>query len=383
MTGFRFLLVAQFISAFVDNMILFVAQAMILRDDFPSWYLQLVQATFLFAFIILSPWVGRLADRFAKRMILLLGNSVKCAGVMLLMLGLDPALSYAVVGVGAVIYSPAKYGILPWLAKTDHQLLYANSRMESFTIMAILAGASAGGWLAGHSIFMAMGICIGLYLLSALLCLGIPSNSGNVRVGFTGAVRKFIQDFRTVLVVPSGRFSLLGTSGFWMAAAVLRLSVFTWLPLAYGIKDTATIGLMITLSGVGLMLGAVLTPRIIPVGNVSRVIGFGALMGISLMILPQMPFLSLALLVQTACGCFGGLYVIPLNATLQRVGDQTVGPGKIVAIQNLATNGSMFIGVLLLLASSWMEVPVVWAMTTNGIVFLLIVGGLFLFQRVK
>ena len=85
MSGLRFLLAAQFLSAFVDNMILFIAQAIILRDAFPSWYLQLVQATFLFAFIVLSPWVGRLADRYAKRWVLVFGNSVKCMCVLLLL----------------------------------------------------------------------------------------------------------------------------------------------------------------------------------------------------------------------------------------------------------------------------------------------------------
>lgn len=383
MIGLRFLLAAQFLSAFVDNMILFVAQAVILRDAFPSWYLLLVQATFLLAYIVLSPWVGSLADRFAKRWILVLGNAVKCMGVLLLLVGIDPAISYAAVGIGAVIYSPAKYGILPWLTKSDTQLLSANAQVEGFTIMAILSGAALGGWLADYSIMISLCICIGLYVLSAIFCIWIPTNPENIDIKFSNAIGKFRQDLKAVLAVPVGRFSLLGTSGFWMASAVLRLAVFIWLPLAFGIKDNATIGMMVMLSGVGLVFGAVMTPRLVPFGNVTRVIAFGTMMGISLMALPWIPFLPMALALQTVSGSFGGLYVIPMNTLLQRVGEQTVGTGKIVAIQNFAENVFMFGGVMLFLASSWAGVPVTWSMTVNGVALLMIVGVLFHFRKVS
>lgn len=382
MTGFGYLLTAQFLSAFVDNMILFVAQAIILRDAFPSWYLQLVQATFLFAYIVLSPWVGRVADRYAKRNVLLLGNGVKCIGIMLLLASVDPAVSYAVVGLGAVIYSPAKYGILPWLTNSDKQLLKANAQVEGFTILAILTGAVAGGWMSDRSISLSLGICCALYVFSALLCLGIPLNPGNCQIKFQNAVSAFRQDVATVLQVPAGKFSLLATSGFWMASSVLRLAVFAWLPLAFEIHDNATIGMMITLSGIGLIVGAVLTPRLVPVGNVSRVIGFGALMGVSLMALPWIPRLPFALALQMLSGSFGGLYVIPMNAMLQRVGEQTVGTGKIVAIQNFSENVFMFFGVTMFLAASWAGIPVAWSMTMNGTALMLIVGGLFLRKNI-
>jgi len=376
MSGLRFLLAAQFLSAFVDNMILFIAQAIILRDTFPSWYLQLVQATFLFAFIVLSPWVGRLADRYAKRWVLVFGNSIKCVGVLLLLAGIDPAVSYAVVGVGAVIYSPAKYGILPWMTQSDKQLLHANAQVEGFTILAILSGAATGGWMADHSIVVALGVCIGLYLLSAVLCVGVPKNPGNDTIKFRNAVDEFRIDLAKVLAVPNGRFSLMGTSGFWMASSVLRLAVFVWLPWTFGIADQATIGMMITLSGVGLIAGAVVTPHVVPPGNVSRVMGAGLMMGVALMILPWISILPLALAMQTICGSFGGIYVIPLNAMLQRVGEQTVGTGKVIAIQNFAENSFMFVGVLLFLFASWAGLPVTWSMTANGVALLLIVAAL-------
>lgn len=371
--GLSALITAQFLSAFVDNMILFVAQAIIWRDGYASWYLQLVQATFLLSYILFSPWVGRLADRYAKRWILVLGNVVKSAGVLLLLIDVDPAVSYALVGVGAVIYSPAKYGILPFLTQSDSQLLKANAKVEGFTILAILAGAAFGGWLADQSISWALLCCLALYLISALTCAGIPIDPGNAAIKFSGALQGFKQDLAKIIAIPEGRFALLGTSGFWMASAVLRLAVFVWLPLSFGIHDNATIGMMIMLSGLGLIGGAVLTPRLIPAGKTNRVIGFGVLMAVLLVVLPWIPLLSVALVLQTVSGSFGGIFVIPLNAMLQRAGERTIGTGKVVAVQNFAENCFMFVGVILFLVASWSGVSVIWSMTVNGLVLLTMV----------
>lgn len=372
--GLVSLVSAQFLSAFVDNMLLFIAQAILWRDTYPNWYLQMVQATFLLSYILLSPWAGALADRFAKRNVLIAGNVVKSVGVLVMLAGVDPAISYAIVGIGAVIYSPAKYGILPFLTKTDAQLLRANSQVEGFTILAILLGAVFGGWLSDHSISLSIVVCLVLYVLSTVLCYWIPQNCGDKAILFSVSFQHFFQDLLIVLKEKNGRFSLIGTSGFWMSSAILRLSVFAWLPLAFQIHDNTTIALMVTLSGVGLIVGAIITPRVVPTGKTARVIFFGGLMALGLIVLPWSPSLGSALAIQTFTGSFGGLYVIPLNTMLQRVGEQTVGTGKVVAIQNFAENSFMFAGVILFLIATWLGVPVVWSMTANGLLLLIMVG---------
>ena len=206
-----------------------------------------------------------------------------------------------------------------------------------------------------------------------MLCIGIPTNPINNDIKFRNALPEFGKDIVTVVKTSRGRFSLVGTSGFWMASAVLRLAVFSWLPIAFGIHDNTTIGMMISLSGIGLIVGAALTPRLIPVGDVSRVIGAGALMGAGLLLLPWTSGLPVALMIQTLSGSFGGMYVIPLNAMLQRVGEQTVGTGKIVAIQNFAENILMLLGVLSFLAAAREGIAVTWIMTANGAALLTIV----------
>ena len=109
------LLSGQFLSAFVDNMLLFIAQAIIVREAYPEYYLPLVQGLYLAAYIFASPWVGGFSDFIPKSRVLLIGNVIKAVCLVGFLLGVNPAVSYGIYGLGSVIYSPAKYGILPFL----------------------------------------------------------------------------------------------------------------------------------------------------------------------------------------------------------------------------------------------------------------------------
>src|SRR6185436_3179119 len=57
-------------------------------------------------------------------------------------------LAYAVVGLGAAAYSPAKYGILTELLPPE-QLVVANAWIEGLTVASIVLGNVVGGMLVG------------------------------------------------------------------------------------------------------------------------------------------------------------------------------------------------------------------------------------------
>ncbi|MGX8807558.1 lysophospholipid transporter LplT, partial [Enterobacter hormaechei] len=83
------------------------------------------------------------------------GKALKYAGALLICIGTDPFLGYALVGIGAAIYSPAKYGILGELTDGE-RLVKANGLMEASTIAAILLGSVIGGLLSDWSIILAL-----------------------------------------------------------------------------------------------------------------------------------------------------------------------------------------------------------------------------------
>lgn len=376
MSPLRALLVAQFLSAFVDNMILFIALAIINRDGYPGYYLPLVQSTFLLSYIVLSPWVGRFADKQSKTKVLITGNGVKTLGILLLFFHCDPALSYAVVGTGAVIYSPAKYGILPLLTKGEEGLLQANSSLESYTIVAILAGSILGGYLSDVSITLSLAVCMVLYFLSIGMNTLIPHDTGDPDIQYKNAIQEFFFDARTLLRNTQSHYSLIGTGSFWMASAVLRMSVFAWVPLALGIHSGTHISMIIAVTGVGIAIGAFITPYLISVRTYHRTAWYGMAMGIGIMTFVFIKTLPLTILALLVVGCMGGIFIVPMNTCLQNVGHQTVGAGKTIAIQNFVENTFMLLGVGGYTLATWSGISVTGSIVAAGVILLLFVAYL-------
>ncbi|MDR7866632.1 MAG: lysophospholipid transporter LplT [Sporomusaceae bacterium] len=372
---------AQFLSAFVDNMILFIAQAIIVRDAYPAYYLPFVQSTFLASYILLSPWVGRFADKNAKATVLIAGNVVKTAGVALLLADVDPALGYAVVGVGAVIYSPAKYGILPFLTRGEDELLRANSGLESYTILAILAGSVAGGFLADLSITMALVASIVLYGASVAINTLIPKDAGNRTITYGNAVGEFFADTATLLRNPRSHYSLIGTGSFWMASAVLRMIIFAWVPLTLGITGGTEISMIIAVTGIGIAVGAIATPWLISIGTYRRTVWFGLGMGLGILAFLKVTTLPVAVALLLAVGALGGIYIVPMNACLQQVGHHSIGAGKTIAVQNFLENIFMFGGVGAYTLAAKAGVATSVSLSATGAAMLLMVGYLWVQAR--
>lgn len=375
------LFTAQFLSAFVDNMILFIVLAIIKRDVYPDYYLPFVQSTFLASYIILSPWVGRFADKKPKSNVLIIGNIVKAGGVLFLCMGVNPALSYAVVGLGAVIYSPAKYGILPFLTRSEDELLRANSGLESYTILAILAGSVAGGFLADISITLALVTCLVLYGASIGVNTIIPKNPGNRSIGYDNAISEFWSDTATLFRHPQSHYSLVGTGSFWLASAVLRMIIFTWVPITLGINSGTSISMIIAVTGIGIAIGAVITPHLVSIRNYQRTIWFGFAMGGCILSFLNISSLPVTIVFLLLIGVLGGIYIVPMNASLQQIGHRTVGEGKTIAVQNFLENSFMFIGVGIYTLAAKSGVTTHAAIGATGVVFLLLVSYMLMYIK--
>lgn len=375
------LFTAQFLSAFVDNMILFIVLAIIKRDVYPDYYLPFVQTTFLASYILLSPWVGRFADRKPKSNVLIIGNIMKASGALLLLLHGNPALSYAIVGLGAVIYSPAKYGILPFLTRGEQELLRANSALESYTILAILTGSIVGGILSDISISLSLAACLVLYALSIVINTFIPKNPGNRSIRYQNAITEFGIDCVTLLRNRQSHYSLVGSGSFWLASAVLRMVIFLWVPLTLGITSGTSISLIIAVTGGGIAIGAAITPLLITIKNVQRTIWFGYAMATCIFAFIYIKSLVFAVGFLLLIGIFGGIYIVPMNAALQQVGQHSIGEGRTIAVQNFIENSFMCLGVGLYTLAAQHGVPITISIGVTGTVLLLFVTYLLFYIR--
>jgi LPLT family lysophospholipid transporter-like MFS transporter len=339
------LLIAQFLSAFADNAILFTVIAMVMQStQLASWYVPALQSVFLVAFVVLAPWVGGFADNYPKSRVLIIANLIKAAGAGLLLCNVEPLIAYCVVGVGAAIYSPAKYGILPELA--GHQLLVkANSWIEGSTILAILLGMIVGARVADYSIVWALGGTIIIYVVSALFTVALPVRVLKHETLSGSRIIAFWRQIASFFTTPRSRFAILGGSLFWAAAATLRVIIVVWAPLVLLSKNATEIAELTLFLAVGIIAGSALVPRMIPLEHVRRARIPAYLMATFIIVLSLAESIWPARFTLFFIGMMGGMFIVPVNAALQELGQESIGSGSAVALQGFFQNLAMLLAV--------------------------------------
>jgi LPLT family lysophospholipid transporter-like MFS transporter len=365
------LLGAQFLTALADNAVLFTAVAIALQArDTATWYVPALQAGFLVAFVVFAPWVGAYADRRAKASVLLTGNAIKFGGAVAMWLGLEPVLAYAAIGVGAAVYGPAKYGILPELVSHD-QLVKANGWVEGSTIAAIVLGTVVGARIADQSTSLALLVIAGCYLASLGATLLIPRHTGAGAPASGGPVH-FVAIIRQLFLEQRARFAMLGTSLFWATSAVLRLLLVAWAPVVLATRNTADIADLTLALAVGLVIGSLVVPRLIPIDRLRRARLAAYAMGGCVLLLAAMDSVWPARGALLGIGFTGGLFIVPVNAALQEIGHRTIGSGGVIAVQNFFENVAMLASVATYTAAAGLGVPPVTALLVTGGVVLVI-----------
>ena len=353
--GFYTIMSAQFFSSLADNA-LFVAAVQLLRSSkAPEWQQAALVPMFALFYVILAPFVGAFADSMPKGRVMLISNSIKVVGCLLMLFGTHPLMSYAIVGLGAAAYSPAKYGILTELLPAS-QLVKANGWIEGLTIASIILGVLLGGQLVGQAISpmllgfdfplidtgidtapeAAISVLIFVYLLAAWFNTHIPDTGVEMRP-LPKRITSLIPDFwscNTRLWRDKlGQISLAATTLIWGVAGNLRFIVLAWAAAALGYSVTQASALQGVVA-IGMAVGAVVAslkmrledgPRVIPLG-----IGMGAL--IILLIFIDNVWIAAPFLIML--GALGGFLVVPMNALLQHRGHNLMGAGRSIAVQN-------------------------------------------------
>jgi len=374
------LLAAQFLTALADNAILFVAVAMVMQGALQGdWYVSALQGCFLVAFVVLAPWVGVFADTRSKPQVLMLANLLKAIGAGLMLLGVQPLFAYAIVGMGAAMYSPAKYGVLPELVQGDDALMKANSWVEGSTIIAILLGMVLGAAVADHSITGALACVFVIYIISAMVakCMRVLPAAHDKKGVDDGIWSSFRSTIQALLTTPRARFATLGVSLFWAAAVILRLVIIAWAPVVLLLSTSTEISLLTLFIALGIAVGALLAPRLIPMVHLrrARLAAYG--LGISVLCLVFVTDVWTARFVLFVAGVCGGLFVVPINSVLQDIGHRSVGSGHAVAVQHFFENIAMLTVTLLYtwaIASGVGAVSIMWVLGITVLLFTLIIA---------
>lgn len=362
--GFYIILAAQFLSSLGDNALLFGAIALLKQREAADWQVPALQQSFVFAYIALAPFVGAFADALPKGRVMFISNAVKAAACTLMLLGLHPLLAYAGVGLGASMYSPAKYGILTEYFPPQ-KLVWANGWMEGLTVAAIILGAVIGGLLIGDRVGGALagqlsglpfnlGIdtaadvtiaaVLGIFAAAALFNLYVPKlpidhTLPKKTLGFL--LRDFFHCFKQLWKDPLGQVSLAVTSLFWGAGTALRLIVLLWAASALGL-DMEHATQLTAVVAVGIAIGAALA-KDVPLDHCVRVLPVGIAMGLTVAAMALVTDWRIALPLLALIGAMGGYFVVPMNALLQHRGHLLMGAGHSIAIQNFNENLSTLV----------------------------------------
>jgi MFS family permease len=353
--GFYTIMSAQFFSSLADNA-LFVAAVELLRTlGQAEWQRAALVPMFALFYVVLAPFVGAFADAIPKGRVMFVSNTIKVVGCLMMLFGIHPLVSYAIVGLGAAAYSPAKYGILTELLPPS-QLVKANGWIEGLTIASIILGVLLGGQLVGPRVsHLMLGVdlpmfdsgidsapeaaiasIIVLYVIAAVFNLYIPRTAAPLQPiahGLVGLVRDFAECNSRLWRDKLGQISLATTTLFWGVSGNLRYIVLAWAAAALGYGTTQASSL-VGVVAIGTAVGAVAASVWMRLEHATRVIPMGIAMGVLVIAMNAIDNVWVAAPFLMTLGALGGFLVVPMNALLQHRGHNLMGAGRSIAVQN-------------------------------------------------
>ena len=353
--GFYTIMAAQFFSSMADNALLVAAIELLKSDNAPAWQIPALAPMFALFYVLLAPFVGAFADAVPKGRVMFFSNSIKVVGCLMMLFGSHPLLAYAVVGLGAAAYSPAKYGILTELLPPS-QLVKANGWVEGLTIASIILGILVGGQLIGPNLSplllgfdfpwvitsvdtppeAAIASMILLYAIAAVFNLYIPRTEAPLQAlngSPVALVRDFAQCNARLWADKLGQISLATTTLLWGVFGNLRVIVFAWAAAALGYGTTQASNLAGVVI-IGSVFGALLASVVMKLDRAVRVIPLGIIVGILMIGLDLVTTLWVAVPFLIVLGALCGFLIVPMNALLQHRGHNLMGAGRSIAVQN-------------------------------------------------
>ena len=351
----------QLLSAFNDNVYKNALVALIAFSAISSstgndgLLINLSAGLFILPFFLFSAFCGQLADKFEKSMLI---RRIKLAEIVIMAFGAAAFWLQSVpmligvlflMGTQSAFFGPIKYGILPQHL-SESELVGGNGLVELGTFLAILIGTIAGTQLIAKapdgSVMLVCIAILAVAIIGYLISRGIPKAAANdpelvLRFNPISETWKLVRDTAQSRVVFQ---SILAISWFWLLGAtyLAQFPVYARDVLG-GSVDVFTV-LLATFS-IGIAVGSILCERLshgrIEIGLVPFGIFGMTLFGISLVLsTPASPLgsemsVSQFLFAEGASaswkilasifllGMFGGFYIVPLYALIQKTSESS------------------------------------------------------------
>ena len=393
--GFFYLISAQFASGLADNALLILGIAFLSEQGYPGWWAPLLKFSFTLSYVFLAPLMGPLADAFSKAKLMACMNALKVVGVAFIFTSFHPVLAFAIAGMAASAYAPAKYGLVTETVPAE-QLVKANGWLEVTVVMAVILGTACGGLLVASKSFAWMSTLnlsfiellglsletqyagpllslIVIYIIAGLLNLGIPSvNIRYVQQSMkpVALFKNFIQSNRILWQDPVGKLSLAVTTLFWGIGAVVQFAVLLWAKeeLDMPLEQASLLQAVVAF---GVIFGAGMAGHYVALHNAYKVLPLGLWLGLSLPALAFSTSLWIAIPLMLITGFAGGMLMVPMNAMLQNRGYTLLTAGRSIAVQGFNENASVMVMLGVYSGLLALELPLQWVMVIMGSVMTL------------
>ena len=393
--GFFYLISAQFASGLADNALLILGIAFLVEQGYPGWWAPLLKFSFTLSYVFLAPLMGPLADAFSKAKLMACMNALKVVGVAFIFTSFHPMLAFAIAGMAASAYAPAKYGLVTETVPAE-QLVKANGWLEVTVVMAVILGTACGGLLVASKSFARMSMLnqsflelfglslethyagpllslIVIYSIAGLLNLGIP----NLHIRYVqesmrplALFKNFIQSNRILWQDPVGKLSLAVTTLFWGIGAVVQFAVLLWAKEALDMPLEQA-SLLQAVVAFGVIFGAGVAGHYVALQNAYKVLPLGLWLGLSLPALAFSTSLWIAIPLMLITGFAGGMLMVPMNAMLQNRGYTLLTAGRSIAVQGFNENASVMVMLGVYSGLLALELPLHWVMVIMGSVMTL------------
>jgi acyl-[acyl-carrier-protein]-phospholipid O-acyltransferase/long-chain-fatty-acid--[acyl-carrier-protein] ligase len=330
----------------------------------------IVNALILLPFIFLFSPAGFISDKYPKTKVIEYASFAAIGITTLILLSYYMGWFWIAFGLTFVlaaqsaIYSPAKYGLIKEMTGNE-KLAEANALVQAVTIVSILAGAVIYSMIFENLLqdatmvpseiltyiapvgYLLIGASIVEYLLAKKLVKQFkvvemdeamtfePKEYGNLH---------YLKNNLSVLKEHDAVWlSIIGLSIFWGISQVVVAIFGDYLKGELGVTDTVVAQGLLSLSGVGIVLGSLFAGRVSKNYIETGIIPLGALgIAATLYMIPTLNHLWALGGMLLLFGFFAGLFIVPLNAMIQFATPSKI-LGKVLAGNNFMQNLSMFL----------------------------------------
>ncbi|WP_353571032.1 MFS transporter [Candidatus Albibeggiatoa sp. nov. BB20] len=350
------LFLTQCLGAFNDNIyknslvILIIFQGDMLYNIPTTQLVTMSAGLFILPFFLFSATAGQLADKYEKAWVIQQTKRLEIVIMSLSFIGFyTHNIGFLIVllflmGMQSALFSPIKYAILPQQLQKE-ELMAGNGLLSMGGFLAILLGTILGGILisiADYGALLVSGIVFVVAILGYMTSLYIPKAAApdaDIKLNWN----IFTQTWRTFQFALERKdvfIAIITASWFWFVGSTFLSQVPAYAKYVLG-SNNEVITLLLFMFSFGIGLGSILCEKLSK-GRIE--LGLVVVGTIGLILFPidlyfaSQPFVSLrlsagelglwqflaldgswrVLLDLALIGLFGGIYIVPLNTTVQQ-----------------------------------------------------------------